>query len=408
MPAPAPAAGPDQTTAAAPPLPLLTLEKECIPPEGLPPHAARSAATVLQSLSDEDLATDAYAEAIIPLLRDEEYDLSNCETPRFDDAAPIQLETRGTTAYRSQTPTAAQQTSKQAEFWAAHTAHKNSVAAKLRLAGRSDLAADLEECHSRYTIALCNDCGRTGRFPNRCDRFYCPECQPRLAKDRKEAVGWWAKLAEQPKHVTLTIRNITDLSQGHVKEIKTYFKRLRARKFARNWTGGFYSIECTNEGRGWHLHIHALINARWIDGGELAKQWSNVTNGLGYIVKVKDARPADYLKEVAKYVAKGNQLAEWTPDQIRAFIEAFDGVRTFGVFGDLYAARTKFSEFVRSLRDAKPLCDCGSCSISYFTEAEWMIKQHIASPPPPARPPPQLDPQLVMLDAPPPAYLAIR
>ena len=207
--------------------------------------------------------------------------------------------------------------------------------------GRLDEFNTLEDCHTTYTVAVCCDCGRQRSFPNRCENFFCPECQPRLAADRHEAVAWWTKLADQPKHVVLTVKNIPDLTKGHVQEFKKWFARLRRNKVARNWQGGFYTLEVTNEGKGWHLHLHALVNAKWIDKAALKEAWARMTNGLGHIVEAKDARPTDYKREVARYVVKGSQLASWEPAEIATFIDAFTGVRTFGVFGNLYGARTK-------------------------------------------------------------------
>lgn len=202
---------------------------------------------------------------------------------------------------------------------------------------------------------------------------------------------WWTSLVSQPKHVVLTVKNVGDLTPGHVTQLQKWFGNLRRRKCCSNWVGGFYSIECTNEGNGWHLHIHALVEARWIDSAELSKNWDSTTGGFGRIVKVKDCRQRTYLSEVTKYVAKGSQLAAWSPAQILAFVQAFSHKRTFGVFGKLYGARTEFAEFIATMKAAKPKCDCGSCSILYFTENEWLAREALASPtskpiPPPSQP----------------------
>lgn len=329
---------------------------------------------------------------------DAEYDLASCPPGRFDLPTPIQLETRGTTEYVHVTPEAAPTKPAQVEFWSHHTTHKNSIAAKLRTAGRLDLAEKLEHCHSEYTVTVCNDCGRVGRFPNRCDCFYCPECQPRLAHDRHDAIAWWAARCPQPKHVVLTLRNQPDITREHIDQVKHWFKCLRARRFADNWTGGFWSLEVTNEGRGWHIHIHALVDAVWIDAGELARQWDSVTNHNGHIVKVKDCRSADYLHEVTKYAIKGTQMATWTPADIRHCIEALDGVRTFGVFGELYGKRTEFSEWLKEIRDHKPLCECGSCSIRYYTEPEYLLFNSALTPASKPRPPSPDAQQLNLMD----------
>jgi hypothetical protein len=180
-----------------------------------------------------------------------------------------------------------------------------------------------------------------------------------------------------------------------VDELRKMFGQLRRRKFCRNWQGGFYRIQCTNDGNGWHLHIHALVEARWIDADELKNQWLSVTRGFGYIVKVRDCRSGDYLRVVTQYVAKGSELAAWQPEEIATFVRAFTGRRTFGVFGKLYGARTKFAEFIASIREAKPKCDCGSCNVSYYDEAQFLalsfVPENLSKPRPPPRPDPQID-----------------
>lgn len=307
--------------------------------------------------------------------------------PRFD--LPVQLETRGITeqvteADREQFPTWHQQL-----IWSSGTIHKNTIAAKLRSIGETAHAETLEKCHTIYTVAQCNKCHTVKKFPNRCDNFFCPECQPRRSNDRKRAVEWWARTISQPKFVTLTVKNLPDLTQAHVAEFKKWWKNLRNRVFTNNWRGGFYSIEVTNEGKGWHLHLHALIDAVFIDQFALSENWNSVTNGMGRIVKVKDARQIDYLKETTKYTVKGVMLAAWTPEQIKTFIDAFSGPRTFGVFGTLYGKRTEFAEWFKAVRDSKPKCDCGCSAINYFSEAEFLEKDFVPAIGEQAIPPPR-------------------
>jgi hypothetical protein len=250
-------------------------------------------------------------------------------------------------------------------------------------------AAKLENCHTQYTVAQCTGCGTTHKFPNRCDLFFCAECQPRLAADRKRAVEWWVREIDQPKHVTLTVKNLPDMTRGHVDEFRRWFGRLRRRAFARSWSGGFYCLEVTNEGKGWHLHLHALINARYIDSFQLSENWRSVTNGLGYIVHVRDARGENYLKEVTKYAVKGSQLAAWTGEAIATFVRAFDGVRTFNVFGSLFGKRTEFAEWFRAVRNLKPLCKCGCSSFHFLSELTWLEMDLKPSPQVEPIPPPQ-------------------
>ncbi len=175
----------------------------------------------------------------------------------------------------------------------------------------------------------------------------------------------------QAKHVVLTARNTEGITKRRVQEFKAAFTKLRRRAVTKNWRGGFYAIEITNEGKGWHLHLHALVETRWIDQGKLAKEWAECIGQDFAIVWVKDGRKADYLRELCKYVTDGNQLAGWQPEEIKDYIDAFSGVRTFGCFGVLYKLRKLHREFMESIRCDKLACSCGCTQFRYFDENEW-------------------------------------
>ena len=286
---------------------------------------------------------------------------------------------------------------KQSEFWKKQTVYKNSIAAKLRQAGFHVLADKLELCHTHYTVATCKNCSSVRKFPNRCDNFICPECAHHLQYRRRQQIEWWCKLITQPKHVVLTIRSIPDISAGHVRQMKRYLASLRRRKFCHGWRGGFYRIECTHGRSGWHLHIHLLIDADWIDQDQLKQQWNSVTGGGGYIVKVKDCRGEDYLREVTKYVVKSSSLAKWTSDKLVQFVTAFTGQRLFGVFGNLYAARTRFRDFIHDLKDHRRACDCEDPQVSYQTEEEFARSKLPRIPIFRPRPPPPAEVQIHLI-----------
>lgn len=318
----------------------------------------------------------------LPPDQSEEYTSADFATSpanlEVDESGNVQLEKRGVTSHEYQ-----------GNLWTSQTVFKFSIAAKLRGLSIGDRADELEKCHTQITYARCKGCTKVRKFLNRCDRFYCPECQPRLSRERKESIEWWTKSIPQPKHVVLTIRNTDTLERSHVKEIKSAFSRLRRTRFCHNWNGGFYSVECTNEGRGWHLHIHALVDARYIDCRELAIQWEKATRGQGNIVKVKDCRNKSYLQEVTKYAVKGSDLAKWSPLDILKFINAFEGTRQFGVFGSLYRKRTEWKEWIESLRDKKSRCECGCNDFSFHSEREWEVIQAVLIPVVSVIPPPR-------------------
>lgn len=131
-------------------------------------------------------------------------------------------------------------------------------------------------------------------------------------------------------------------------------------------------MEVTNEGRGWHVHFHLLVDANWVQASALAIVWGKLVGQDYAIVKVKDCRGSEYLREVTKYAVKGSELASWSADQLREFISAFSGVRFFGVFGSLFGKRTEWSEWIKAIREIKPLCECG-CNVWRFLSPEELL-----------------------------------
>lgn len=377
--------------------------------DGATQHAVKSELPTDQGISSLDSIPFLSSEfSFQPSVRRNDSDATN---------AYILLENRGVTSQLlcppeespDFGPTAPKDDAKLAayiEFWATHLHWKSSVAAKLRTVGETKLADGLDHCRSEASVLRCLGCGLQRTFYNRCDTKHCPACAPRLSRERKESVEAWANYIGQPKHVVLTCRNTGTLTEAMVKEFKSAFARLRRSKFATEhqdqviatdiptrklihrysypWIGGFYSLEVTKETNGWHLHLHALVDCRYIDCIALSDAWARALRQDIAIVKVKDARSKDYLAEVCKYVVKGDQLAAWKGQDIATLIHAFENVRTFGVFGTLYKRRAEFAAMLLELQAEPEACQCGCRRWEILTdkEAEW--KRETGGIPPPS------------------------
>lgn len=296
--------------------------------------------------------------------------------PRFDQYDPgaaVKLETRGITRQ-----------AQQGKLDFDMDACCESILAKLREVGRFDLIGNAAVCHTSRFHARCCKCGKHHEYWNRCELFWCPRCQSRLARDRRRSVEWWTENIKQPKHLVLTVRNSTTITKQYVRWFKDCFTRLRRSAVWQPVRGGLYSLEVTNEGRGWHLHMHILIDCNYVDISALTQRWAAIVGQDFAISKIKDVRGKDYVKEVTKYSVKGNQLAGWSGHDIAAFIDAFTGLRTFGVFGTLFSARAGHTAFLESLDNDRQQCECGSKEFRYFSDAEWeweQIRSDLSPPP---------------------------
>jgi len=264
--------------------------------------------------------------------------------------------------------TRAQKHLAEGEFWEQADIHHETLVSKLDAIGRSDLVGRMRDCHSGEIVIQCVSCGHSRVVSNRCEKRWCPLCVSRLSRERRDELGFWFNTIKQPKHVVVTTRNTEALTRDHVRNFRRNLSKLRRQNFADNWKSGTWSLEVTNESRGWHLHAHLLVDSRWIDSAELSKAWASLVGQDFAIVKVKDGRKEDYLRELAKYVVKSSQLAGWKDLEIAEFMDSFHGTRSFGVFGSLVGERSRWKKELRELRRKRSTCDCG-CSKFTVTDS---------------------------------------
>jgi len=139
-----------------------------------------------------------------------------------------------------------------------------------------------------------------------------------------------------PKLLTLTLRNVPELSKQGVSRLRKCMKTLlrRVDVFVR---GGIYTIEVENIGNGWHIHAHVVMDSLFIPQEFLSAQWHDIT-GDSYIVDIREAwSPRGALSYILKYLTKEPKLLE---DLKPVYNQALKGVRLIQPFGVLYAAWT--------------------------------------------------------------------
>jgi len=263
---------------------------------------------------------------------------------------------------------------------------------KLVSQGLVEVGGKLLQCHSYWSVRRCSGCREAVRFWNRCDLFWCPQCSPRLASKRLTGLLWYVELMKQPKHVVLTFRNVPVLTKAYLKSCLVSFQKLRRRKLWKSVRSGLWCMEVTNEGRGWHVHYHVVVDSPWLNQRELSEAWKSCTPDGSFIVWVNaashDTVRKNLPKYVTKYAGKGFRPHSWEGEQLAEFVTAMDGVRTFGVFGDLVGKRREHREFLNSVKSARQICKCGCSDFRFFSELEWLMETELSLPPPERKVPP--------------------
>jgi hypothetical protein len=260
------------------------------------------------------------------------------------------------------------------------------MASKFFAGGKTELATKIRDCHSYWTRRQCVSCQTTTQFWNRCDIFYCPQCSPRLAANRLKGLMWFVQDMENPKHLVLTFVNTQSLTKGYLQWCKACLSKFRRRKIFSRWLGGLWAMEITNEGKGWHVHFHLIVDGGFVQQKDISDQWREVCGDGSFIVHISSCTQKSAAKMlpiyVTKYAGKGFRPQDWTAEQLCEFAGAVDGVRTFGVFGSLYKARGEWREFLASVKEKATRCVCGCQQFVYLSEVEWLLKYEVGTSPP--------------------------
>jgi hypothetical protein len=306
---------------------------------------------------------------------------------------------------------------------------RDSIVGKLRAIGRDDIANPIDYCHREASYKRCVGCRHVRTFYNRCENFFCPICAARLARDRRESIKLWSDRIGQPKHLVLTVVSVKEADNDYVRKIKSDFHKLRMQEWAKKggmdwtvthirpddpnpepmpgrkrrrgklsvwrgtadgtrstpWRGGLWSMDVTLGPAGWHFHLHAIVDSRFIDRARLEREWAKLRNQPEAIVRVYDVRGKDYAAEVCKYACDGVQIGNWPADRIAQFIDALSGERLFGTFGTLYKQRAEWRGDVEAVHADRNVCECGCAQWKFYSESEWQWEQcKSGGAPPPA------------------------
>jgi hypothetical protein len=261
----------------------------------------------------------------------------------------------------------------------------------LRQGGLNELSSKLGFCHNHQTIAQCNGCSKIVAFWNRCDIFWCPQCSPRLSKKRIDGLMFFVDKMTRTKHLVLTLKNTPRLTAAYLQWARECLAKFRRRKIFRSATAGLWAMEITNEGNGWHVHFHLVVDCAWLPVREVSEQWAQVCGDGSKIVWIEDASrgglKANLPEYVTKYCGKGFRPESWTSEQLCEFAEAVKDGRTFGVFGALLGARREWREWLKINSANKKKCACGSCDKTYHSTDSYawyqMMREGRGERPPP-------------------------
>lgn len=257
-------------------------------------------------------------------------------------------------------------------------AQRAALAARLDREEAFDLSAKLHDCGLPASLT-CTSCGGKHSVETRCKRRWCPSCARAISVQRIQRYERRLQHLQWPLWLTLTIRNRDDLSV--IDDLKAGWKQFRRRKlFTTHTVGGLWALEVTERGNGYHPHIHAMLDCKWLAAdtpppapgdskahvaekityakAELASVWGEcIGQEIGIALAVRKSGPTA-IRELLKYAVKGTDLLE-TLLPIADLIRAIDAGRTISTFGSL-----RNGKLPPEPEDDSPGLACTSCGNS--------------------------------------------
>jgi len=201
------------------------------------------------------------------------------------------------------------------------------------------------DCGESYINYRCENCGNLRRVHTTCKKRTCSICAKIRSRNLVNAYLPIAESFQWACFLTLTLKGMPYGDVGEqLDRILVLFCKLRRRKI---WKAekGIYNIEILKRGeKSWYVHLHALIDSKWMDQKALSKAWFDLT-GDSYIVDIRRIKGGrrKALSEVLKYQTKMWELSE--DDKI--FVEEiFKGRRFVGSFGIQKPEKPKLKKLI--------------------------------------------------------------
>jgi len=137
------------------------------------------------------------------------------------------------------------------------------------------------------------------------DRFCLPCGQERSRTIASNVIAHLRK--REARFLTLTLKARQEPLAHTITRLYKAFARLRQRKFWKQKAKGgvaFLEVKRSKDRNHWHVHLHALVQGRYMDKRVLSRTWHAIT-GDSYVIDIRQVKnPDEATHYVAKYASK--------------------------------------------------------------------------------------------------------
>lgn len=241
-------------------------------------------------------------------------------------------------------------------------ARKHRIARAFEDAGLVDVAAVLKRCDEEELLVVCTNCSKAWYVPDHCRSRVCPICSYKVTQERASFLELVCRRMAHPKFLTLTMPLWRDDPGEGIDYLRHAFTRLRHSVVMKKCTGGAYQIELKRKPEGWHIHLHALLNAPYLPRQKLFTAWGRILGIAAPQINIKSAPTARERAYTCKYAAKSADFEGEIADVV-AWYRATKGKRLWGTWGAWYNA--KLEDLLDADEHAAPIAVCPHCKAEH-------------------------------------------
>lgn len=158
-----------------------------------------------------------------------------------------------------------------------------------------------------YSTIYCASCGHPVHVPVRCGLRFCSVCSASAAGRARSRLQWIINNFEKQKRkrwkfLTLTLRSTEDLSK-QLEHLISSFRKLRNRRLWKDSvTGGLYVVELTHSPKGWHCHLHVIMQSSYIPQYHLSRVWNAISGSP--VVDIREVKNNGLATYLTQYLTK--------------------------------------------------------------------------------------------------------
>lgn len=132
-------------------------------------------------------------------------------------------------------------------------------------------------------LFICGSCGNVEIKPSSCNVRFCPRCNSRKYRLLTVKFGSGISRMSMPSFLSLGYPNVKKLDRDALNYATQCFSKLRRSPCFAAVKGGFYDIDVTMNPSSltFNVHIHAVIDAPYLDRDAIYARWLKITSDLG-------------------------------------------------------------------------------------------------------------------------------